>query len=68
MQAPQPTNTTTMKDPKHIMRAIDLMQANKVKDELPWWLIPLDYTLALVYLGCFFGVCVFLLKTLLSWL
>ena len=23
-----------MKDPKHIMRAIDLMQANKVKDEL----------------------------------
>jgi hypothetical protein len=57
-----------MKDPKHIMRAIDLMQANKVKDELPWWLIPLDYTLAVVYLAAFFGVCVFLLKTVLSWL
>tara|TARA_R100001463_G_scaffold45213_1_gene93386 strand:+ start:362 stop:535 length:174 start_codon:yes stop_codon:yes gene_type:complete len=57
-----------MKHPKHIMRAIDLMQANKVKDELPWWLIPLDYTLTFVYLGVFFGVCVFLLKTLLSWL
>jgi len=68
MPTAQPTNTTTMKDPKHIMRAIDLMQANKVKDELPWWLIPMDYTLAVVYLGVFFGVCVFLLKTLLSWL
>ncbi len=57
-----------MKDPKHIMRGIDLLQAYKVKASLPWWLVPLDYTLALGYLAAFFGVCVFLLKTVLSWL
>jgi hypothetical protein len=57
-----------MKDPQHIMRAIDLLQAYKVKAPLPWWLVPLDYFLALSYLAAFFGVCVFLLKTVLSWL
>jgi len=55
-----------MKDPQHIMRGIDLLQAYKVKAPLPWWLVPLDYTLALGYLAAFFGVCVFLLKTVLS--
>jgi len=57
-----------MKDPRHIMPAIDLLQANKVKKTLPWWLVPLDYALAVAYLAAFFGVCVFLLKALLSWL
>ena len=57
-----------MKDPKHIMRAIDLLQAYKVRQPLPWWLVPLDYTLAVAYLAAFFGVCIYLLKTLLSWL
>ena len=57
-----------MKDPRHIMPAIDLLQANKVKKTLPWWLVPLDYTLAVVYLAAFFGMCVFLVKTILSWL
>ncbi len=57
-----------MKDPKHIMGAIDLLQTNKVKKTLPWWLVPLDYVLAVAYLAAFFGVCVFLLKALLSWL
>jgi hypothetical protein len=57
-----------MKDPKHIMRAIDLLQAHKVRQPLPWWLVPLDYTLAAAYLVAFFGVCIYLLKTLLSWL
>jgi hypothetical protein len=50
------------------MPAIDLLQANKVKKTLPWWLVPLDYTLAVVYLAAFFGMCVFLVKTILSWL
>jgi hypothetical protein len=50
------------------MPAIDLLQANKVKKTLPWWLVPLDYALALVYLAAFFGVCVFMLKGILSWL
>jgi len=50
------------------MPAIDLLQANKVKKTLPWWLVPLDYALAVAYLSAFFGVCLFLLKALLSWL
>lgn len=57
-----------MKDPKHIMSAITLLQSHKVKTPLPWWLAPLDYTLAVVYLAAFFGVCIYLLKTVLSWL
>jgi len=57
-----------MKDPRHIMPAIDLLQANKVKKTLPWWLVPLDYVFAVGYLAAFFGVCVFLLKSILSWL
>lgn len=57
-----------MKDPRHIMPAIDLLQANKVKKTLPWWLVPLDYALALAYLAAFLGVCVFLIKTIVSWL
>ncbi len=68
MQAKKPNERTTMKDPKHIMRAIDLLQAHKVRQPLPWWLVPLDYTLAVAYLAAFFGVCIYLLKTLLSWL
>ena len=57
-----------MKHPKHIMPAIDLLQAAKVKKPLPWWLVPLDYTLAVLYLGAFFGLCIYFLKTVLSWL
>jgi len=57
-----------MKDPNHIMRGIDLLQAYKVKAPLPWWLVPVDYFLALSYLAAFFGVCVWFLKTVLSWL
>ena len=57
-----------MKDPKHIMRGIDLLQAYKVKAPLPWWLVPVDYFLALSYLAAFFGVCIWFLKTVLSWL
>jgi hypothetical protein len=57
-----------MKDPKHIMRGIDLLQAYKVKTPLPWWLVPLDYFLALSYLATFFGVCFVVLRNLLSWL
>ena len=57
-----------MTDPKHIMGAIDLLQANKVKKTLPWYVVPLDYALALAYLAAFFGVCVFMLKAILLWL
>jgi hypothetical protein len=57
-----------MKNPKHIMPAIDLLQAAKVKKPLPWWLVPLDYTLAVLYLGAYFGICIYFLKTVLSWL
>ena len=57
-----------MKDPKHIMRAVDLLQAAKVKDPLPRWLVPLDYALACLYLASFFGVCIYLLHKLLTWL
>lgn len=57
-----------MKDPKHIMTAIDLLQTHKVKRTLPWWFVPLDYAFAVLYLAAFFGVCVFMLKALLSWL
>ena len=57
-----------MKDPQHIMRGIDLLQAYKVKAPLPWWLLPLDYLLAVAYLTAFFGVCFVVLRNLLSWL
>lgn len=57
-----------MKDPKHIMRGIDLLQAYQVKAPLPWWLVPLDYFLAVAYLTAFFGVCFVVLRNLLSWL
>ena len=57
-----------MKDPQHIMRGIDLLQAYKVKAPLPWWLVPLDYFLALSYLAAFFGLCFVVLRNLLSWL
>jgi len=57
-----------MKDPKHIMRGINLLQAYKVKKPLPWWLVPLDYFLAVAYLTAFFGVCFVVLRNLLSWL
>jgi len=57
-----------MKDPKHIMRGIDLLQAYKVKATLPWWLTPLDYLLTGVYLACFCAACVFVIYNVLSWL
>lgn len=57
-----------MKDPKHIMTAIELLQTQKVKKTLPWWFVPLDYAFAVLYLAAFFAVCVFMLKALLSWL
>ena len=64
----KPNNTTDVKDPKHIMRAVDLLQAAKVKDPLPRWLVPLDYALACLYLASFFGVCIYLLHKLFTWL
>jgi hypothetical protein len=57
-----------MKDPKHIMRGIDLLQAYKVKAPLPWWLTPLDYLLTGVYLACFGAACVLVIYNVLSWL
>jgi len=57
-----------MKDPRHIMPAIDLLQTYTVKKTLPWYVVPLDYALALAYLAAFLGVCVFLIKTIVSWL
>jgi hypothetical protein len=57
-----------MKDPRHIMPAIDLLQAYKKKTSLPWWLIPLDYLLAGVYLVTFCGVIAFGIYKLWSWL
>ena len=68
MPLKKPTNTTDVKDPKHIMRAVDLLQAAKVKDPLPRWLVPLDYALACLYLASFFGVCIYLLHKLFTWL
>ena len=57
-----------MKRPEHIMKAIDLLQANKVKSCLPWWLIPLDYLLTLVYLTAFGAACIFIIYNVLLWL
>ena len=57
-----------MKHPDHIMKAIDLLQNAKVKDTLPWWLVPLDYFLAGAYLIAFAGVFVALLYLVVSWL
>lgn len=57
-----------MKDPKHIMGAIDLLQAAKVKRQLPWWYVPLDYTLAaIIVVGWYGGLAVFTYK-LVTWL
>lgn len=57
-----------MKDPKHITSAIMLLQMEKVKKPLPWWLVPLDYFLAGAYLIAFAGVFVALLYLVVSWL
>ena len=57
-----------MKDPKHIMGAIDLLQTNKVKKTLPWWLVPVGDARAVACLAACLGGCGFLRKSILSWL
>jgi len=57
-----------MKDPKHITSAIMLLQMEKVKKPLPWWLVPLDLFLAIVYLIGFAAACVALIYLVVSWL
>ena len=57
-----------MKDPKHITSAIMLLQMEKVKKPLPWWLIPLDLFLAIAYLVGFGAVLVALIYLVVSWL
>ena len=57
-----------MKDPKHITSAILLLQMEKVKKPLPWWLVPLDLFLAVVYLIGFAAAVVGLLYLVVSWL
>ena len=57
-----------MKDPKHITSAILLLQMEKVKKPLPWWLVPLDLFLAVVYLIGFAAAVVGLIYLVVSWL
>jgi len=57
-----------MKDPQHITSAIMLLQMEKVRKPLPWWLVPLDYVLAGAYLIAFAAACVALLYLVVSWL
>lgn len=57
-----------MKDPKHITSAIMLLQMQKIKKTLPWWVVPLDYTLAALYLIAYAALVVSLLYLFLSWL
>lgn len=45
-----------------------LLQMEKVKKPLPWWLIPLDLFLAIAYLVGFGAVLVALIYLLVSWL
>ena len=57
-----------MKDPKHITSAILLLQMEKVKKPLPWWLVPLDLFLAVLYLIGFAAAVVGLIYLVVSWL
>jgi hypothetical protein len=57
-----------MKHPKHIMGAIMLLQQQKMKKTLPWWLVPLDYAVTVVYLTAYFGCIAFLIYKLVTWL
>ena len=57
-----------MRHPSHIMKAIRLLQTNKVKEPLPWYLIPLDYFLAGTFLLVWWGGIAFLIYKLLLWL
>ena len=50
------------------MGAIMLLQQQKVKKTLPWWLVPLDYAAAVVYLTAYFGCIAFLIYKLVTWL
>lgn len=50
------------------MKAIRLLQTNKVKEPLPWYLIPLDYFLAGTFLLVWWGGIAFIIYKLLSWL
>ena len=45
-----------------------LLQMEKVKKTLPWWVVPLDYSLAALYLIAFGAFVVSLLYLFLSWL
>lgn len=57
-----------MKDPQHITSAIMLLQMEKVRKTLPWWLVPLDLFLAGLYLIGFAAACVALIYLVVSWL
>ena len=45
-----------------------LLQMEKVRKPLPWWLVPLDYFLAGAYLIAFAAACVALIYLVVSWL
>jgi len=70
MQTLHPEHPTfdDMKHPSHIMKAIDLLQNAKVKQTLPWWLVPLDYFLASLILIGWWGGIAFLIYKLVTWL
>ena len=57
-----------MKDPKHITSAIMLLQMEKVRKPLPYWLVPLDLFLSIVYLAGFAAALVALIYLVVSWL
>lgn len=57
-----------MKNPKHIMNAINLLQQAKVNTRLPWWLKPLDYFAAITIFCGWWGGVLFLLYKLFQWL
>ena len=57
-----------MKDPQHITSAIMLLQMEKVKKPLPWWLVPLDLFLTGLYLTGFVAACVAIIYLVVSWL
>lgn len=57
-----------MYTPKDIMPAIDLLMNAKRGRKLPWYVKPLDYMLASLVVGGFWGGLLFLLYKLFQWL
>ena len=57
-----------MYTPQDIMPAIDLLMNAKRGRSLPWYVKPLDYTLALLVVGGFWGGFLFLVYKLFQWL